>query len=150
MVEFLGPELLGPLYNQIAKEIIKYCNHQIAAVRQASAYGIGIMAEKAAPEIFKDIVNDALQGLKIAIEYQIPANVKEKKNKTKQFMHAKDNAVSAFGKIIRYQSACIDVASLIPNWLGLLPIKNDVEEAKLMNDYVALFLSERPQLLLGE
>jgi hypothetical protein len=46
-------------------------------------------------------------------------------------MHAKDNAVSALGKIIRYQHATTDAASLIPNWLNLLPIKNDVEEAKI-------------------
>jgi hypothetical protein len=34
----------------------------------------------------------------------MPANVKEKKTKVKQFMHAKDNAVSALGKIIKFQS----------------------------------------------
>jgi len=33
MVEFLGPELLGPLYNEIAKKIISYCSSPIAAVR---------------------------------------------------------------------------------------------------------------------
>jgi hypothetical protein len=65
-------------------------------------------------------------------------------------MHAKDNAVSAFGKIIRYQSQCYDAASLIPTWLSLLPIKNDMEEAKIMNEFVALFLTENPLLILGE
>ena len=65
-------------------------------------------------------------------------------------MHAKDNAVSAFGKIIRYQSQCYDTASLIPTWLSLLPIKNDMEEAKIMNEFVALFLTENPLLILGQ
>ena len=36
------------------------------------------------------------------------ANIKEKKSKAKQFTHAKDNAVSALGKVIRYQTQTID------------------------------------------
>jgi hypothetical protein len=88
------------------------------------------MAEKAGAH-FANIANDCLQGLKVAIEFLMPPNVKEKKSKVKQFMHAKDNAVSALGKIIRFQSTVVDSKSLIPNWLGLLPIKNDVEEAKI-------------------
>jgi importin-5 len=134
MVEFLGPNFLGPqIYVEVAKQIIKFCNSPTAAVRQAASYGIGIMAEKAGPA-FATISNDCLMGLKIAVEYQMPANVKEKKTKVKQFMHAKDNAVSALGKIIKFQSATVDVNSLLINWLGLLPIKNDVEEAKIQNE----------------
>lgn len=61
----------------------------------------------------------------------ISAKIKEKKSKAKQFYHAKDNAVSALGKVIRYQTANIDAGTIIPEWLNLLPIKNDVEEAKI-------------------
>ncbi len=39
---------------------------------------------------------------------------------------------------------------LVPNWLGLLPIKNDVEEAKVQNEFVVQLLQESPQLILGE
>lgn len=34
----------------------------------------------------------------------MPAAIKEKKSKAKQYNHAKDNAVSALGKVIRYQT----------------------------------------------
>jgi importin-5 len=61
----------------------------------------------------------------------MPASIKDKKAKVKQFMHAKDNAVSALGKVIRYQSTVVDLNTLIPGWLNLLPIKSDVEEAKI-------------------
>jgi len=149
MVEFLGPELLGPHYVTVAKEIIKFCTSTTAAVRQAASYGIGIMAEKAGPH-FAQIANDCLTGLKLAIEFQMPASVKEKKTKVKQFMHAKDNAVSALGKIIKFQSSNVDSASLVPNWLSLLPIKADVEEAKLQNEFLAHLLQENPLIVLGE
>lgn len=80
---------------------------------------------------FSQVVNHCLEGLKIAIEYAMPAAIKDKKSKVKQFNHAKDNAVSALGKVIRYQTANIDAQALIPGWLNLLPIKSDVEEAKI-------------------
>lgn len=78
---------------------------------------------------FRSILNDCLQGLKIAVEYNMPANIKGKKSKERQFYHAKDNAVSAIGKIIKYQHNAIDMNQMVSNWLTLLPIKHDVEEA---------------------
>lgn len=139
MVEFLGPAYLQSNYVFVAREIIKHCNSSIAAVRQAASYGIGIMAEKAGPA-FSEISNDCLMGLKLAIEYQMPASVKEKKTKVKQFYHAKDNAVSALGKVIKFQAATTDVASIVPNWLTLLPITHDVDEAKTQNEFLASML----------
>ena len=149
MVEFLGPAHLGPHYVDVAKQIISHCSSNYAAVRQAASYGIGIMAEKAGAA-FAQISNDCLVGLKNAIEFAMPASVKEKKTKVKQFMHAKDNAVSALGKIIKFQSGAVDTASLIPNWLGLLPIKNDIDEAKVQNELVADLLAANPVAILGE
>jgi hypothetical protein len=58
-------------------------------------------------------------------------NVKGKKAKEKKFNFARDNAISALGKIIRYQTSTIDIQSMIPNWLNYLPIKHDVEEAQI-------------------
>lgn len=149
MVEFLGPNLLGAQYFQVAQQIIKHCNSTVAAVRQAASYGIGIMAEKSGAA-FQTIANDALMGLKLAIEFQMPASVQEKKTKVKQFNHARDNAVSALGKIIKFQSGFVDAPALIVNWVGLLPIKNDVDEAKVQNEFLAQILTENPTLVLGE
>ena len=38
----------------------------------------------------------------------------------------------------------------MPNWLGLLPFKADVEEAKTQNEFLATLLQENPILVLGE
>lgn len=149
MIEYLGPEILGQHYTTVAQQIIKFCNSQNPAMRQASSYGIGVMAKNAG-QFFGAVVNDCLQGLRIAIEYEMPANIKEKKAKVKQFHHARDNAISALGKVIRYQSAVIDINQILPNWIGLLPIKNDVEESKIQNEIFATLLTEQPALVLGE
>lgn len=110
------------------------------ALRQAAAYGIGVMAQNGG-QAFAQIVNVCLGGLKAAIDYELPASHKEKKSKVKQFKHAKDNAVSALGKVIRYQTATLtDAEGIISGWINLLPIKSDVEEAKIQNEILASLL----------
>lgn len=39
---------------------------------------------------------------------------------------------------------------MIVNWIGLLPIKNDVDEAKVQNEFLAQILTENPTLVIGE
>lgn len=58
--------------------------------------------------------------------------------------------MSALGKIIKFQSGFVDAPALIVNWVGLLPIKNDVDEAKVQNEFLAQILTENPTLVLGE
>ena len=99
---------------------------------------------------FATVVNDCLLGLRQAIDYQMPASIKEKKSKVKQFKHAKDNAVSALGKVIRYQTQTINAQEIIPGWLNLLPIKNDVDEAKIQNEILASLITEHPLVILGD
>jgi len=45
MVEFLGPDFLGPVYPQVVEQICSHTNSKYAAVRQAAVYGIGMTAE---------------------------------------------------------------------------------------------------------
>ena len=44
MIEFLGPEILGQHYKEISQQIIKFCASQTHALRQAAAYGVGLIA----------------------------------------------------------------------------------------------------------
>ena len=39
---------------------------------------------------------------------------------------------------------------MIINWLGLLPIKNDVEEAKIQNELLVDLLQANPVAILGD
>jgi importin-5 len=149
MVEYLGPEILGAQYATVATQIIKFCNAPNPAMRQASTYGIGVMAKNGGA-YFGTIVNDCLQGLRLAIDFEMPSSIKEKKAKVKQFNHARDNAVSALGKVIRYQPTTVDLNTLIPGWLNLLPLKNDVEESKIQNEILATILTENPILIVGD
>ena len=45
MIEFLGPDFLGPVYPQIVTQICGYTKSKYSAIRQASVYGIGMIAQ---------------------------------------------------------------------------------------------------------
>ena len=147
MVEFLGYQYLGEHYPTVARQIIHFCNSPVPAIRQAASYGIGIMAQNGG-DAYKLVSNDCLAGLKTSIEYHPPAG--DKKSKLKQYNHAKDNAVAALGKIIKYQTATIDPSQFVPHWISMLPLKNDLEESQGQNEILAQILTEQPQLALGE
>ena len=90
-----------------------------------------------------------LDALKGAISFQMDAATREKKSKQTQFNHARDNAIAALGRIIKYQEAGIDAATIIPSWVSLLPLTHDLEEAKGQNEFLAELLIKRPAVVLG-
>jgi len=46
----------------------------------------------------------------------------------KVYGHAKDNAIAALGKIIKYHSDKIEIKTALDLWLSNLPIKYDKNE----------------------
>ena len=45
MIEHLGPNYFGPaVYQEIVQTICRFTNNKSASLRQASAYGIGVIA----------------------------------------------------------------------------------------------------------
>ena len=59
--------------------------------------------------------------------------------------HATENAVSAMGRILRYQPATVNLNEALPVWLSYLPITEDEEEASICYDTL-LYLTERYSL----
>lgn len=80
MVEFLGPDFLGPTYPQIVIEICSFSSSKFSAVRQASVYGVGMIAQHGGAA-FSSHSMLCLESLKNAISYQMDAATKEKKSK---------------------------------------------------------------------
>lgn len=149
MVEYLGPDFLGPVYPEICSKICSYSNSKYSAIRQASVYGIGMIAQHGGAA-FSTVKDVCLVSLKHAIEFQMDATTKEKKSKQTQYYHAKDNAVAALGKILKYQSNSPDVASLVPFWMQCLPLSHDMEEAKIQNEFLAESMLRASNVILGD
>jgi len=148
MVEYLGPDFLGPVYPQIVAQICSYSKSKFAAIRQASVYGIGMVAQHGG-SAFQASSQLCLESIKTAIEFPMEGNIKEKKSKQSQYHHARDNAVAALGKVLQFQQTCCDMNLLVPFWLNLLPLTHDMEEAKVQNTFLADSVLKNPTFILG-
>ena len=107
MVEHLGPSYFSPEdFQSIVQAICGFSNHNSAALRQASAYGIGVIAQNAG-EAFANCSDLCLTSLKQGIEFPVTPKIQGKKEKLQMYHHAKDNAIASIGKIIKYQTAIV-------------------------------------------
>jgi hypothetical protein len=46
MIEFLGIELIPDKWPQLCEALLRFACHKACSVRQAAAYGIGVLSEK--------------------------------------------------------------------------------------------------------
>lgn len=96
-------------------------------VRQAAAYGCGIMGQKGGPAYAKHCAQ-LVQPLIAAIE-------KPESRSTDEDTTATENAISAIAKILKYNSSGLNANELIPRFIEWLPIWNDAEEVPYVYDY---------------
>jgi len=121
---------------------LNYLGDNHPGVRQAAAYGIGVCAQMTGPR-FVPSINLALETLFRVVS--LPDASSEDN------VHAKENGISAIGKIIRYHPDKIDVGRILPMWVSLLPVLEDKIESQVVYDTLCYFLETPPfqQLLFG-
>ncbi len=144
MVEFLGQNLLEKIWLDIAKILLRFPDDKATELRQAACYGLGEFAKHTVKD-FNLYVNDILTALSRAIDHSSDGEDDE------EWGHARDNAISALGKIIKHQSQFIDVSVCVPKWLSLLPLENDPQESKSQHGFLCeILLSNNAQIILGK
>jgi len=125
---FVGPCLAG-------------CADADADVRQASVYGVGVMAA-AVGTAFAPHVPGALAALARVI--QAP-DARSEEN-----LNATENAVSALGKLCESQRGAIpNAAAVVPQWLSCLPLREDTVEARVVHAQLVRMLEAGDPHLLG-
>jgi len=103
MVEHLGPAYFSAEdFNAIVQTICGFSGSQSASLRQAAAYGIGVVAEHGG-EAFASCADLCLTSLKSAIDYAMTPKVEAKQMKVTQYHHARDNAIASIGKILKFR-----------------------------------------------
>lgn len=155
MIEHLGPSYFPePDFMTIVQTMCRFSGNKSAALRQASTYGIGVIAQHSG-NAFVKYSEMCLKGLEQAIQYQMSDKVNEKKEKSTQFHHARDNAIASLGKVLKYQKALIKSNPQIYNqlamhWLGLLPITHDKEEGSFQYECLGEMVVQEPDVLFGQ
>ena len=94
----------------ISNILEKYSTHPNAGCRQAACYGIGLFV------CYKEMITGELVQKYLA---KLNDALKIKKDAEKEFGHAKDNIVSALGKIIKNHSEKINVKECVQVFIYL-------------------------------
>ena len=148
MAEFLQQDLLNNIWNDIEGIMLKYSSHSNYEVRNAACYGLGVFSQFTKNNFLnygKDIINAVSNVIKAPIDKKLSKTEKE------NIKFARDNAVSALGKIIKYhgQEFPSELDNLLDFWVNSLPITKDKEEGKINNEFLLDILVKEPNKVLG-
>ena len=149
MAEFLQQKLLNNIWGDILNIMLKYSSHSNYEVRNAACYGLGVFSQFTESDFLKygkDIINAVSNVIKMPIDKNLTKTDKEN-NK-----FARDNAVSALGKTIKYhgQEFPNELNNLLDFWVNSMPITQDKEEGKINNKFLLDILMKEPNKVLGE
>ena len=149
MAEFLKQELLSKIWGDICTILIKYSPHSDYEVRNASCYGLGVFAQSTTQN-FSDYGKNIIPAIINVIN--LPIDKKLKKTEKENLKFARDNAISALGKVIKYhgQEFPNELNSLLDLWVNSMPIKKDKEEAKINIKFLLDILMKEPNKVLGD
>nr|XP_033804302.1 importin-5 [Geotrypetes seraphini] len=109
-------------------------------VRQAAAYGIGVMAQFGGDN-YRPFCTEALPLLVRVIQ--------SADSKTKENINATENCISAVGKIMKFRPDSISVEEVLPHWLSWLPLHEDKEEAVHTFSYLCDLIESNNPIVLG-
>uniref|UniRef100_A0A8C2L8C4 Karyopherin (importin) beta 3 n=1 Tax=Cyprinus carpio TaxID=7962 RepID=A0A8C2L8C4_CYPCA len=109
-------------------------------VRQAAAYGIGVMAQFGG-ENYRPAFTEAVPLLVGVI--QAPDS------RAKENVNATENCISAVAKVMKYRPECVNVNEILPHWLSWLPLNEDKEEAVHTFNYLCDLIESNNPIVLG-
>ena len=149
MAEFLHQELLSKIWNDILNILIKYSPHSNYEVRNAACYGLGVFAQYTTQgfvDFGKNLINAVVNVINLPIDKKLSKTDKE------NLKFARDNAISALCKVIKYhgQEFPNELNTLLDLWVNSMPIKQDKEEAKINNQFLLDILNKDPKQIMGE
>lgn len=143
MIEFLGQSLLSGIWKDLAGLVLRYCDDKEAFLRQAAIYGVGEFAINTTND-YASFAPAMLDGVDKALRYNSDGQ------NPNQWSSARDNAVSALGKIIKYQYSCVNGPELIKKWVGALPLTDDNFEAEKVHKIFVEMLINNVDLVIGQ
>ncbi|XP_065645184.1 importin-5 isoform X3 [Hydra vulgaris] len=109
-------------------------------VRQAAAYGCGIMAQFCGV----DYSIACAEVLPLLAQVITHTNSRDKVN-----ISSTENCISAVAKICKYNSSQVNLNDILPNWLTWLPITEDQEEAPHVYGYLCDLIESNHPAILG-
>ncbi|XP_077014669.1 importin-5 isoform X1 [Tamandua tetradactyla] len=122
------------------RPMLQYVCDNSPEVRQAAAYGLGVMAQYGGDN-YRPFCTEALPLLVRVIQ--------SADSKTKENVNATENCISAVGKIMKFKPDCVNVEEVLPHWLSWLPLHEDKEEAVQTFSYLCDLIENNHPVVLG-
>ncbi|XP_023570964.1 importin-5 [Octodon degus] len=122
------------------RSMLQYVCDNSPEVRQAAAYGLGVMAQFGGDN-YRPFCTEALPLLVRVIQ--------SGDSKTKENVNATENCISAVGKIMKFKPDCVNVEEILPHWLSWLPLHEDKEEAVQTFSYLCDLIESNHPIVLG-
>ena len=149
MAEFLHQDLLSNIWDDICTILIKYSPHANYEIRNAACYGLGVFSQFTTQNFAnygKNVVPAIINVINLPIDKKLSKTDKE------NLKFARDNAISALCKVIKYhgQEFPNELNTLLDLWVNSMPIKQDKEEAKINNQFLLDILNKDPKQIMGE
>ena len=143
MIEFLGQGLLQNQWADLVKLVLAYANDKEPFLRQASLYGLGEFAVNTSNG-FENYSNIIIESIDSALAYSSDGQTPE------QWNLARDNAIAAIGKIIKFQGGKVNAQELIKKWVQGLPLNEDEIEGKKQHKQLVEMLLNNVDSVVGD
>ncbi|EYC37804.1 hypothetical protein Y032_0765g2159 [Ancylostoma ceylanicum] len=128
--------------DQFVPPLLKCLSDEYPEVRQAAAYGFGVMGMVGGVEYLNTVTN-ALEPLAAMVN-------RPDARATEESSGATDNGIAAVAKILKYSGANINLSQVVPTFLSWLPTHEDVTEAPHIYGYLADLIESNHPVVLGE
>ena len=141
LVEFASDECHS-YKDSFLSQMQTYVNDPEPEIRQAAAYGLGILS-KCPPEHFGQACVESLPILSQCIS-------REEARSSIFESSATDNAISAVAKICKHLPQLVPYDTILPLFLSWLPIVEDREEAAIVYNYLCELIECNNEYILGQ
>ncbi|GLV41396.1 Karyopherin beta 3 [Carabus blaptoides fortunei] len=140
VIEFGGPACIK-YQGVFLQPLAAYVADKSAEVRQAAAYGWGVLAQFGGDQF----AGECAKALPILLEVITDPESRSIKN-----VNPTENAISAVTKILKYNSSQVKVVDdLILMWLNWLPVVEDDDEAPHVYGYLCDLIEGNHPVVLG-
>ncbi|KAJ1723452.1 importin subunit beta-3 [Coemansia erecta] len=144
LVEFAGPASAPHAGEFLAAVAAALRQTESPDLRQAAAYGVGIMATKGGDAYADFVLSTALPAM---LDMLARSDARDAEN-----VFATENIVAALAKLLAALGSRMpgDMhARVLQVWFAALPVSNDEEEVPGVYEYLVHVMNERPEALVG-
>lgn len=139
VLEYCGPESIK--YQEFfLKRLIEQIIDETPEVRQAAAYGCGLMAVYGGPGYAQACASC------IPLLMQV---INDGESRTVENLQATENAISAVTKILKNNNTSVAVNEILPTWFSWLPVYDDSEETPFTYGYLCDQVESNNEIILG-